>query len=663
MDLPIDHFRLLGISPSVDSEAILRALQLRLDRCPDQGFTHEALTQRAELLRLSADLLTDPPRRQAYEAALLELGRDHPGETAGIDLPSSKEVAGLMLLLEANSPHEAFHLASQGLQPLHAPALGSAREADLALLLALACRAAAAEEQEQRRYEAAASLLHDGMQLLQRMGKLPEECRNLQKDLDVLLPYRILDLVSRDLGDQASHQEGLRLLDNFVRQRGGLEGTAPSPAPGGLDQSEFENFFQQIRKFLTVQEQVDLFLRWQQAGSVDAGFLGGLALAAVGFSRRKPERLQEAKQHLESLDLPDFDPLPMLGCLDLLLGDVGHAQERFLSSTDAALKDCLNSHPGDELAAFCEYCRSWLRRDVLPGYRDVDAEVVDLEAWFADRDVQAYVERLERSGARASSIGKTFSESPLSQPFSLPSLDPDGILPLSLGEPEVAQPAFDSNAKERGKGIQWRERLAGLPRLQRPTRPVLIGSVVFVAFVLAVLGVSFSQRHRSSTSISTTTDQPQAPAPPVATLQEEVTKPEVPVSTDVEPLVVDQPSQAQLSGLLQAWLDNKAVVLAGGKSDVLPELAGDLLVQRVNQERAEDEALGETQKIEASISSVEVVSQTPIRIALKAVVAYQDQLFDSAGKVVEQTSQINLPLTYILGRDADRWRVIDFYRN
>jgi hypothetical protein len=248
----------------------------------------------------------------------------------------------------------------------------------------------------------------------------------------------------------------------------------------------------------------------------------------------------------------------------------------------------------------------------------------------------------------------------LSQPFSLPSLDPDGILPLSLGEPEVAQPVFDSNAKERGKGIQWRERLAGLPRLQRPTRPVLIGSVVFVAFVLAVLGVSFSQRHRSSTSISTTTDQPQAPAPPVATLQEEVTKPEVPVSTDVEPLVVDQPSQAQLSGLLQAWLDNKAVVLAGGKSDVLPELAGDLLVQRVNQERAEDEALGETQKIEASISSVEVVSQTPIRIALKAVVAYQDQLFDSAGKVVEQTSQINLPLTYILGRDQDRWRVIDF---
>ncbi|NDD68538.1 MAG: molecular chaperone DnaJ, partial [Synechococcaceae bacterium WB9_4xC_028] len=79
MDLPIDHFRLLGVSPSAEADVILRTLQLRIDRAPDQGFTHEALQQRAELLRLSADLLTDPSRRREYEATLMELGRDHPG--------------------------------------------------------------------------------------------------------------------------------------------------------------------------------------------------------------------------------------------------------------------------------------------------------------------------------------------------------------------------------------------------------------------------------------------------------------------------------------------------------------------------------------------------------------------------------------------------------
>ena len=63
------------------------------------------------------------------------------------------------------------------------------------------------------------------------------------------------------------------------------------------------------------------------------------------------------------------------------------------------MKEWLKNHPGDYLAALCDYCRDWLRRDVLPGYRDVDFEVVDLEAWFADRDIQNFVERLEKKGA------------------------------------------------------------------------------------------------------------------------------------------------------------------------------------------------------------------------------------------------------------------------
>ena len=174
VDLPIDHFRLLGVSPTAEAEMVLRTLQLRLDRAPDQGFTHDALNQRAELLRLSADLLSDPLRRREYEATLLELGRDHPGETAGLELASNREVAGLILLWEAHAPHETFQMACQALQPPQAPALGSGRESDLSLLAALACRDAAGQDRDQRRYESAATLLQEGIQLLQRMGKLPD---------------------------------------------------------------------------------------------------------------------------------------------------------------------------------------------------------------------------------------------------------------------------------------------------------------------------------------------------------------------------------------------------------------------------------------------------------------------------------------------------------
>ena len=37
---------------------------------------------------------------------------------------------------------------------------------------------------------------------------------------------------------------------------------------------------------------------------------------------------------------------------------------------------------------------------VLPGYRDVDASIADLDAWFADRDVQGFVDRLDRKASR-----------------------------------------------------------------------------------------------------------------------------------------------------------------------------------------------------------------------------------------------------------------------
>ena len=65
--------------------------------------------------------------------------------------------------------------------------------------------------------------------------------------------------------------------------------------------------------------------------------------------------------------------MPLLGCLDLLLGNVKDADRHFAVLRDPDLQAWFLNHPGDRLAAQCEYCRAWLERDVLPGYRDVDA--------------------------------------------------------------------------------------------------------------------------------------------------------------------------------------------------------------------------------------------------------------------------------------------------
>ena len=648
LDLPIDHFRLLGVSPSAEPEAILRRLESRCDSPPDQGFTHEALLQRADLLRRSADLLIDPSDRADYETALLRLSESHPNGTVGLDLPTSSEVAGLILLWEAHGAIEAFQLARQGLQPPQAPALGSGREADLTLLAALACRDAALEEQEQRRYESAAQLLIDGIQLQQRMGKLPDQQRLLEDALQALTPFRILDLLSRDLGDQESHQRGLNLLDELVVARGGLEAAAADEGdPGRLSQADFESFFHQIRRFLTVQEQIDLFSRWCEGGADDAGFLTVLALTAAGFSRRKPEFLEQARERMRTLANADLDPMPLLGCLDLLLGNVKDAERHFAVLRDAELQAWFLNHPGDRLAAQCEYCRAWLERDVLPGYRDVDASVADLDAWFADRDVQSYVDRLDRKASRQPSE----EEVPLAWPTA-------GVASLDT--------SFALGASDQDADLEDAD--APLPLWQQGWVRAVAGVLVLVG--VAVGGIALVRRHwdpmpqMPETVAETTLEKPEVDegletdAPlqqqfdePVASL-----KPNIRPSAPTEPLVSDAPTEAELQALLQGWLDAKALALSGSPSK-LDVVARDGLVARVGQERATDAAAGNSKDVDASVTSIEVIDRKPWRIEVKAQVAYRDRLLAADGKVLEETTPRDLSLTYVLGRDGKQWRL------
>ena len=91
--------------------------------------------------------------------------------------------------------------------------------------------------------------------------------------------------------------------------------------------------------------------------------------------------------------------MPLIGCLDLLLGDVMQAESRFRSSSDEKLKDWLDNYPGETLGALCDYCRNWLKKDVLVGFRDVETQTVNLDDWFAAKEVQEYVEQLEKRSA------------------------------------------------------------------------------------------------------------------------------------------------------------------------------------------------------------------------------------------------------------------------
>ena len=693
MELPLDHFRLIGVSPSATSEEILRAFQLRLDKTPDEGFTFEVLTHRSELLRFTADLLTDPESRRAYENLLLN-------GASGLELSSSREVAGLILLWESGSPKEAFKIARKALQPPQTPALGSSREADLTLLAALTARDSAIQEQQLRSYSNAADFLQEGIQLLQRMGKLEEMRKDLEEDLISLLPYRILDLLSRDLNDMESHKKGLSMLENLIIKRGGLEGNNKSEYANYLNQQEFERFFQQIKPYLTVQEQIDLFLELQKRGSLEAGFLAFLSLTAIGFSRRKPEKLFEARRILKRLNLSGLDSMPLIGCLDLLLADVDQASARFFSSSDENLRDWLDNYSGNKLEAICIFCKNWLENDVLVGYRDIELKEVDLDTWFEDREIQEFIETLEKksnktpfkSNIQNNQIKKVFSttedfESSLDDERKLPW--PGGIKPEfeklneednELNEERFINKPFNFYGYLIEKIAELKFSIGEFLKAKEifSKSPYLIYLYAFLILFSFGLGIGFlrnnpkesiqdeSVENKSLTSLDKNQELKKNDLDQV--IQKKPSNELKSINFDlvankpleVKALTKASPSLDEIKNLINVWLLNKSNYLAG-KGDInLSKIVKKGLIKRTIEERQNDIKKGIYKEINSQIKKIDLQSQTSSRIVVLVELDYSEKSINNSGELLNEVSFNPLKIKYILGFSNKAWKLADF---
>ena len=693
MELPLDHFRLIGVSPSATSEEVLRAFQLRLDKVPDEGFTHEALTQRSELLRLTADLLTDPESRRKYENLLLK-------GASGLELSSNREVAGLILLWESGSSKEAFKITRKALQPPQTPALGSSREADLTLLAALTSRDSAIQEQETRCYSNAADFLQEGIQILQRMGKLPELRKDLEEDLISLLPYRILDLLSRDLNDQDSHLKGLRMLENFIIKRGGLEGKNKFDNSDSLNQKEFEAFFQQIRPFLTVQEQIDLFLELQKRGSIEAGFLAFLSLTAIGFSRRKPEKLFQARKLLKKLHFSGLDSMPLIGCLDLLLADIDQASARFLSSNDDNLREWLDNYPGDKLEAICIFCKNWLENDVLVGFRDINSKDIDLDAWFEDREIQEFIENLEKKSNKLSIKSKLQNQ----QKFIKDSLNKLNQNYVNVDETKLPWPG---GKKENDEKFDIREDDIKEETLQNnplvlykyivekfaeikfgfgeflENRGIFKSSsflIYFYAFlILFALGIGagflrnnfkkpFQNNNVLDNSLGVSDEIKKFEEKDIIQENEKnssIANKEILIEQNKNILQINEitsasPSIEEIKDLINTWLINKGSYLEGKSELNLSKIVRDGLIKRTIEQRQNDIKEGRYKKIESKLIEIVLRSQTSSRIVVLAELDYSERVLKNSGELVNETSFSPLKVRYILGFSNKSWKLVDY---
>ena len=697
MELPLDHFRLIGVSPSATSEEILRAFQLRLDKTPDEGFTYEVLTQRSELLRLTADLLTDPESRREYENLLLN-------GASGLEFSSNREVAGLILLWESGSSKEAFKITKKALQPPQTPALGSSREADLTLLASLTARDSAIKEHQLRSYSSAADFLQEGIQLLQRMGKLGERRKELEEDLVSLLPYRILDLLSRDLNDQESHKKGLSMLENLIIKRGGLEGNNKSEYGDYLSQQEFEAFFQQIKPYLTVQEQIDLFLELQKRGSLEAGFLSFLSLTALGFSRRKPEKLFEARRILKKLNLSGLDSMPLVGCLDLLLADIEQASARFTSSSDENLRDWLNNHAGDKLEAMCIFCKNWLENDVLVGYRDIEKKEVDLDSWFEDSAIQEFIEKLEKKSNKTNFKSnlqnpeiKRDSPSKINQnsESTIDNVDertlpwPGGLKQkyeeIDIQENKINYVISKNKPTEVYKYII--EKIAELKfsfgeflkdKVIISRSPYIVYLYAFLVLFIFGIGIGFLRnnfkksipdevvldkslitldKNQKVSEKDITREIKKKPTNESKSINDELT---LNNSIKIDGITKASPSLEEIRNLINVWLLSKSKYLAGKNEFNLSKIVSNGLIERTIEERQNDIKKGFYKKINSQIMKIDLESQTSSRIVVLVELNYLERIIKNSGELFNETTLNPLRVKYILGFSNKSWKLVDF---
>ena len=151
-----------------------------------------------------------------------------------------------------------------------------------------------------------------------------------------------------------------------------------------------------MRHYLTVAEQHTLFEQESKRPSAVATYLAVYALIARGFTQRQPALVRQAKQMLIHLGKRQDVHLEQSLCA-LLLGQTQEATRALELSQEyealANIRENSQDSP-DLLPGLCLYSENWLQNEVFPHFRDLKNRQASLKEYFAEEQVQAYLEAL-----------------------------------------------------------------------------------------------------------------------------------------------------------------------------------------------------------------------------------------------------------------------------
>ena len=429
MRIPLDYYRILGLPIQATSEQLQQAYGDRAQQLPRREYSEVAIAARKQLLEGAYAVLSNPEERSSYDARFLAHvetlnlsssqspdqsvethtnGNGKPPEAnpnpsaPSLEIPNEQFVGALLILHELGEYELVLKLSRPYLSSgnlssvLNSGNLGDPEliRPDIVLTIALACLELGREQWQQGQYENAATSLETGQKLLLSEGLFPSVRGEIQADLYKLRPYRILELLALADENLAERRQGLRLLQDMLQERGGIDGTGNDQS--GLSIDDFLRFIQQLRGYLTSAEQQALFEAEAKRPSAVATYLAVYALMGRGFSQRQPDAIARAKQMLMRLGKRQDVHLEQAVCA-LLLGQTEEASRALELSQEyeplAFIREHSQGSP-DLLPGLCLYGERWLQTEVFPHFRDLAKQRTSLKDYFADEQVQAYLENM-----------------------------------------------------------------------------------------------------------------------------------------------------------------------------------------------------------------------------------------------------------------------------
>ncbi|MEA5508906.1 IMS domain-containing protein [Crocosphaera sp. UHCC 0190] len=421
MRIPLDYYRILGIFPQATDEQLRQAYRDRSVQLPRREYSQTAIKARKQLLDKAYGLFCDPGQKAAYEAQFLQdqlsdesvseggfswsgtepTEESSSAKASGIEIEPQQLPGSLLILQELGEYELVIKFGERYLNSLPSSSLtleltdtAAKNRADTILSIALAYLEISREQWQQEKYDKAAVYGVKGLSLLGKNSLFPGLQSEIQTELDKLRPYRILELLVQPETKKAARETGIELLKSMLQERQGIDGRGDDGSGLGID--DFLRFIQQIRTYLTAQEQQDLFLAEAQRPSSVAAYLGVYALIARGFAKKEPALMVEAQTILDGLEQRQDVSIEQAIC-GLLLGQTQTATQALERCQDQqALKyiqDCSQGSP-DLLPGLCLYGEHWLQTEVFSHFRDLAKQRPSLKEYFADQEVQVYLEQL-----------------------------------------------------------------------------------------------------------------------------------------------------------------------------------------------------------------------------------------------------------------------------